>query len=168
MKRLLQLSNIIDITNATLLRLVSWISLMMVLVQFLIVVIRYAFGAGFIPLQESVTYMYGILFLISAGGTFLTDNHVRIDIIYNQVSTKYQSWINLLGCIFLLIPFSILIFYTSWEYVIISWKILEGSQEIGGIRAVYLLKTTILIFAILIGIQGISQMIKSIHTIKEH
>ena len=97
----------------------------MVLVQFFVVVMRYVFGTGSIQFQEIILYMHGILFMVAAGGTLLTNDHVRVDIIYNNLSPRKQATIEFIGCILFLLPFCGLVLYTSWNYVGQSWHIAE-------------------------------------------
>lgn len=157
-----RLSGFIDGLNRQILSLASWLCLFMVLVQFFVVVMRYVFGTGSIQFQEIILYMHGILFLVAAGGTLLADDHVRVDIIYNNLSPRKQAMIEFIGCVLFLLPFCGLILYTSWNYVGQSWQIMEGSREPGGLQGVYLLKSFIPLFAFLLGLQGISQSIKAL------
>lgn len=165
MQKFLTLSSQIDEFNNLVTRLSAWLSLGMVLVQLFVVVMRYVFGTGSIQLQESIIYMHGILFMLAAGGTLLADEHVRVDIFYRGASVKKQAWVNLFGCAVFLIPFGVLIIYTSWNYVSISWSVQEGSRETGGIQAIYLLKAIIPLMASLLIAQGVSQIIKAVNTI---
>jgi len=147
--------NINEITG----RLVSWLSLLIVLTTFSIVVLRYFFNTGSIALQESTSYMYSLLFLIGIAYTLKHDEHVRVDIFYQKFSKKSQAIIEILGTIFLLLPMVIFIFYISWDYVMQSWQLMEDSPDAGGLPYVYLLKTTILIFCVLLFIEAISRIL---------
>ncbi|EJW20748.1 hypothetical protein IMCC14465_14850 [alpha proteobacterium IMCC14465] len=160
-----RVSTIIDGLNGRILSLASWLCLFMVLVQFFVVVMRYVFGTGSIQFQEIILYMHGILFMVAAGGTLLTNDHVRVDIIYNSLSPRKKAVIEFLGCILFLFPVCGLVLYTSWNYVGQSWRIMEGSREPGGLQGIYLLKSFIPIFAILLGLQGLSQAIKAWFTL---
>ncbi|PHQ71702.1 MAG: C4-dicarboxylate ABC transporter permease [Sneathiella sp.] len=134
----------------------------MVLIQFVIVLGRYVFGAGSIALQESIIYSHALLFLLGSAYTLLHGGHVRIDIFYARASGKLQALIDLLGCVFLLIPVCIAIFALSWAYVSGSWQILEGSSENTGLPYIYGLKTMILVFCGMMILQGISKILHSI------
>ena len=142
-------------------RAISWLTLTMVLVQFLIVVMRYVFSVGSIMMQESVVYMHALVFMIGAAYTLLHDGHVRVDVFYRDASDRTKAWVDLLGVLFFLIPVSILIAWISWPYVVSSWEVFEGSKETSGIQAVFLLKTVILVFCALIILQGISLAARS-------
>lgn len=152
----------VDRVNDLIGRAVAWLTLAMVLIQFAVVVLRYVFGLGFIWMQESILYMHGIVFLVGAGYTLLKDGHVRVDIFYREARPNRKALVDLLGVIFLLAPFCILVWTVALPYVQNSWAVFEGSKETSGIQGVYLLKTTILVFTVLVGLQGVAVAFKSI------
>ncbi|WP_226574272.1 TRAP transporter small permease subunit [Acuticoccus sediminis] len=162
------LATAIDNTNRAIGKVVSWLALAMVLVQFGVVVARYVFGVGNLWAQESLVYMHGFLFMLAAAYTLSEDGHVRVDIIYRDASIRYRAWVNLLGSIFLLIPVSIIIVTTSWSYVASSWRILESSREASGIPAVFLLKTAIPVTGMLLAAQGVTIIIRSALVLSGH
>jgi TRAP-type mannitol/chloroaromatic compound transport system permease small subunit len=139
---------------------VSWLSLLMVLVTFIIVVLRYAFDLGWIWLQESVTFMHAALFLIGAAYTLKHEGHVRVDIFYRKFTPRTRAWVDLGGALFLLLPVCLFIFSVSWGYVAQSWELNEGSREAGGLDGVYLLKSLMLVMAGLLVLQGLSQAMR--------
>lgn len=143
-------------------RVTAWLALAMVLIQFVVVVLRYVFAIGFIPMQESIWYLHGIVFMIGAGYTLLHNGHVRVDIFYRDASPKTKAWIDLFGVVVLLLPVCALILNFSWSYVINAWKVLEGSTETGGIPLVFALKAVIWGFVGLVGLQGVSLALRSI------
>lgn len=157
----------IDRFNERVGRVVAWVALTMVLMQFAVVVLRYIFGIGSILMQESVFYMHGVLFMIGAGYTLLHDGHVRVDIFYREASKKHKALVDLAGVIVFLIPISGLIWWAGWSYVARSWSVFEGSQETSGIPALFLLKTVILVFATLVPLQGVSMAARSILVLKD-
>ncbi len=140
---------------------IAWLALFMVLIQFLVVVLRYAFGYSSIFMQESIIYMHGFLFLLGASYTLLHDGHVRVDIFYREASEKKKAITNIFGVFAFLIPVCISFLIFSMPYVSNSWEILESSKETSGIPAVYILKSAIIIFCGLIIMQGISMVIHS-------
>ncbi len=152
----------IDGFNSGLGRLLAWLALAMVLVQFMVVVMRYVFGVGSIFMQESLLYMHSILFLLGSGYTLLHGGHVRVDIFYREAPARAKAWIDLLGVLVFLIPVCVIIFKVSYPYVEAAWAVREGSPETSGIQGVYLLKTTILIFCVLMIAQGISMALHSV------
>ena len=162
MKPLLRFARATDALNEFLGRALSWLTLGMVLVIFLLVLGRYVFGLGSTKLQEAVLYMHSTVFLACAGYTLLHNGHVRCDIFYSVASPRRKALIDLAGVFLFLLPTCFLIFWVGWPYVKASWTVLEGSIEGAmGIHGVYLLKTLILVFAGLVGLQGLSLAIHS-------
>ena len=125
-------------------RAVAWLTLGMVLVTFVVVLLRYAFDLGWIAMQESVTYMHGLVFMLGAAYTLRHNGHVRVDIFYRKFGVRGRRWVDLLGTLLLLIPTCLFIAWMSWHYVSVSWEVHEGSREAGGLPGVFLLKTLLL------------------------
>ena len=144
---------------------VSWLTLLMVLTTFVVVILRYAFDFGMIAMQESIVYMHAVIFLIGAAYTLQQNSHVRVDIIYQKLNDRQRAWIDLLGTLFLLAPTMLFIFIISWEYVSDSWEVMEGSREAGGLPGVYLLKSAILVMAALMLLQGVANVLRSLQTL---
>ena len=147
-------------------RAVSWLTLFMVIVTFIVVVLRYVFDIGWIALQGSVAYMHAMVFLVGASWAMQHDAHVRVDIFYSRFSTRTKAWVDLFGSLLLLLPVMIFIAWISWEYVIDSWEVLEGSREAGGLPAVFLLKSLIVVLAIMLILQALVQIMRSVQTIR--
>lgn len=154
---LLQLSNTIDRLNGWIGRAAAWAVLAMVIVQFAVVALRHVFGLGSLWMQESLHYLLAILVLFSAGWTLRSDGHVRVDIFYADASPRTRAKIDLAGALLLLIPFMAAVIWFSWSYASRSWAVTEGSREAGGIPLVFLLKSSIPLFAALLMLQGIAQ-----------
>jgi TRAP-type mannitol/chloroaromatic compound transport system permease small subunit len=146
-------------------RLVAWLSLLLVLVTFSVVVLRYAFNIGSISLQESILYLHASLFLLTGAYTLKQDAHVRVDIFYRRLSADNKAWVNLMGALFLLLPVCLFIGWISWDYVSAAWSVHEGSRETGGLPFIYLLKSLIPLGIILLALQGISQVLASLVTL---
>ncbi len=137
-------------------RTVMWLVFLMALVQFAVVILRYVFGVNFLALQESITYMHGAVFLLAAGYALLTDDQVRVDIFYRGASPKRKALIDFLGTYLFLFPVCLLILWTASSYVGQSWAVREGSPEASGVPAVFLLKSFIPAFALLMAMAGFS------------
>ncbi len=160
------LADTLDNTNRFIGIVVAWLLLAMVLLQFGVVVARYVFQVGDLWAQEAIIYMHGTLFMLGAAYTLAEDGHVRVDIFYRSASARYKAVVNLLGSVVLLIPVALTITIGSWGYVERSWSIRESSMEVSGIPGVFLLKTAIPIFGILIAAQGVVMVLRSILTLK--
>ncbi len=141
---------------------VSWLTLLMVLTTFLVVILRYLFDLGWIALQESVSYMHSLVFMLGISWTLKSDGHVRVDIFYQRCSHKRRALLDLFGTLLLLMPASLFIFWISLDYVVNSWAEFEGSREAGGLPGVFLLKSTIPTMACLLFLQGISLICRSL------
>ena len=152
----------IDAFHDSLCQLVSWFTLFMVCLTFLIVILRYGFNLGWIAMQESVMYLHGMVFLLGAAHTLRVNEHVRVDIFYRRFSHSKQAKLDIFGSLFLLMPVNVFIFIVSFDYVIRAWRVMEASQEAGGIPAVFLLKSLILIFAFTMLLQGIAEVIRNV------
>ncbi len=152
----------IDLITEILGKGVAWLTLLIVLLTFSIVVLRYGFNLGWIGMQESVLYFHGLVFMLGAGYTLKHDGHVRVDIFYQQYSAKQKAWLNLFGSLFLLLPVCIFIFFISVNYVISSWQIMEQSPEAGGLPLVYLNKSLILLLAVTLTLQGVAEILRNV------
>lgn len=137
-------------------RSIAWLTLAMVLIQFLVVVLRYGFSEGSIATQESITYLHALVFMLGAAYTLKREGHVRVDIFYRKMSDRGRAWVDLLGTLLLLAPMFVFLVIVSWTTVINSWTRLEGSPEAGGLPLVFLLKTILLVMPVLMLLQGIS------------
>ncbi len=146
-------------------RFFSWLILVMVVIMFANVVLRYAFGIVDTQMYQAVNWSFGMVLTACAGYALLHDDHVRVDVFYGAASDRKKAVVNLVGGIVLLAPFLYVLWERVFPYVRRSWILREGAQELSGIQAVYLLKSFILVFVIVLGIQGLSVILKSIRTI---
>lgn len=145
---------------------VRWLALAMVLVQFTIVVLRYVYGISWIALNESVLYMHATLFMLGAGYTLLIDGHVRVDIFQAKAGERGKAVIDTVGHVVLLIPSILALLYWSWPSVRNAWAIHEGAISVGGIPAVFLLKTLIPAFCVLLLVQSLACLLRKIVTLR--
>ena len=141
--KILQLLAGLSTLTRVIVRPLRWLALIMVLLTFAIVILRYALNSGGVLLQESVMYLHGTLFMLAIALGVGDNTHVRVDILYSRRSPEQQAWIDLVGHILFLLPIAGFMIWVSLPYVIDSWQILEGSSEVGGIPGVFLLKTLI-------------------------
>jgi TRAP-type mannitol/chloroaromatic compound transport system permease small subunit len=153
-----------DAINRGVAHVVRWLALFMVLVQFAIVLGRYVFGVNSIAAQESVLYMHSTLFMLAAGYTLLVDKHVRVDVFYAKASAQARRRIDIFGHVFLLLPSMTALLYWSWPSVRNSWAILEGPISVGGIEAVFLMKSLIPAFCVLVMLQSVALLIRLVTT----
>jgi TRAP-type mannitol/chloroaromatic compound transport system permease small subunit len=155
------LADRIDRFTSAIGRAAAWLSLFIVLMQFVVVLMRYVLGLGSIRMQESIIYGHAALFMLAAAWTLQEGGHVRVDVFYADAAPRTKALIDLVGAVTLLLPFVLMLAWLSLPYVARSWAILERSRETSGIPAVFLLKTLIPLFAILLALQGGSQAIRA-------
>ncbi|MBL1321170.1 MAG: TRAP transporter small permease subunit [Methylophaga sp.] len=147
----------------------SWLVLAMVLLICYDVAMRYLFQQGSVALQELEWHLFALIFLLGSAYTLKHDEHVRVDIFYQSrfVSDKQRALINILGTLFFLFPFCILILVSSWPFVENAFYYNEGSPDPGGLPYRYLLKGSLLIAFGLLVLQGFSGLLKNIITFTE-
>ncbi|MGC1843781.1 MAG: TRAP transporter small permease subunit [Pseudolabrys sp.] len=158
----------IDRLTSALGRAAAWLALVVVLLQFALVVARYLFGLGSVWLTETVIYAHAALFMLAAAWTLQVGGHVRVDIFYADASAHTKALIDLVGALFLLLPFMVVLIWLSIPYAARSWSILEHSQEASGLPVVFVLKTLIPLFALLMALQGIAQAIRAAALLRTH
>jgi TRAP-type mannitol/chloroaromatic compound transport system permease small subunit len=162
MTRLKRLADAIDAANDWIGRAVAWLTLCMVLTTLVVVLSRYVFGLGSTIMQESIIYMHATVFLGCAGYALVHNGHARCDIFYAAMTPRTRAIADIFGSLVFLLPMCGLIWWMSWPYVEASWAVREISQEGRlGIPAVFLLKTLILVFAGLLGVQAVSLTLQS-------
>jgi len=150
-------------------RLTAWLTLLMVIVTFVVVVMRYVFDAGLIWMQESVVWMHACVFMVGAAYTLQRDEHVRVDIFYREMSDKGRAWVDFLGVLVFLLPLCIFLALRAWDFVAVSWAMGETSRESGGLPypLLPLLKTILILMPAAVGLQGVSLALKSLKTITD-
>tara|TARA_B100000965_G_scaffold10528_1_gene8170 strand:+ start:4479 stop:5018 length:540 start_codon:yes stop_codon:yes gene_type:complete len=162
MSALARLSIIIDKVNTFIGNLCAIFAFSMVIVVFTVVVLRYGFNIGFIWMQEVYVWLHSFVFMLGAGFTYLANEHVRIDVFYRDASKKYKAIVDLLGNIVLLLPFLYIIWKYSYPFVYRSFLMNEVSREAGGMPALFILKSAILWFCLVLFLQVISNICKSL------
>lgn len=148
---------------------VSWLTLLMVLVTFVIVVLRYVFGTGLIWLQESLTWMHAAVFMLGAAYTLQREEHVRVDIFYRKMTDKQRAWVNFLGVLIFVFPMCAFFVYESVDYVAASWSLREVSRNSGGLPypAVPMLKSVLVIMPVAVALQGLALLSRAVQVIRE-
>lgn len=152
---------LIDRLNHRIGRAVAWLTLAMAVAVAAIVLLRYAFAQNTILIQETVNYGHGLVLMLGMAYTLKENGHVRVDIIYSGRSPRWRALVDLFGHLFLLLPVAGLVLATSLPYAVSAWRILEGSSEVGGLPGVFLLKTLIPLMAVLLLLQGVSEISKA-------
>lgn len=148
-------------------RATSWLVLVMVLVIAYDVAMRYLFQIGSVGLQELEWHLFALIFLLGAAYTFKHDGHVRVDIFYcsRHMDDRRRAWVDLLGGLFFLWPFCLLIIFSSLPFVEYAFSVNEGSPDPGGLPYRFLLKAAIPLSFCLVLLQGTAHMLRSVRTL---
>ncbi len=143
---------------------VSWLSLLLVLLIGVDVVLRYLFNWNSSANQEMEWHLFAALFLLGAAYTLKHDKHVRVDVFYSRFSAKNQALVNFIGTLIFLIPFCLVVIWTSIPFVMDAWQIGESSPEPGGLPYRFIIKSMIPLGALLLFLQALSLLLKSFST----
>ncbi len=158
---LTKFSTSIDSMNEKIGLAVSWLTTAMVLIVCLDVVTRYFFKSSSVAIQELQWHLFSIVFLLAAAYTLKHDRHVRVDVFYHSMTDKNRARVDFIGHLFFLIPFCMLIIWSSKDFVVNSFMINETSGDPGGLPFRYILKGCIPLGFFLVMLQSLSQAIKS-------
>ncbi|MFD1696520.1 TRAP transporter small permease subunit [Roseibium aestuarii] len=162
MKLLAHLIRCVSGLNSFIGRVFSWLALAIVLVCFAVVTLRYVFATSFVWMQDLYIWLNGAMFTAVAGFALLRDDHVRVDMFYRHASMGRKALADLIGAILFLLPFTgVLIVYSS-AFVQRSWRYTEASANVGGMPGLFILKSFIIAFAVLIALQGLAMIARSI------
>ena len=137
---------------------ISWIWLLLLLTIVLNVILRYAFGEGHIELEEIQWHLYATGFLLGMGYTFQADKHVRVDVIHERLSPRWQAWFEFYGIVLTVLPFCALILIFTTPFVITSFKLGEVSMAPGGLPFRWLIKGMLLIGFVLLVLAAFSRL----------
>jgi TRAP-type mannitol/chloroaromatic compound transport system permease small subunit len=150
-------------------KLTAWLTLLMVIVMFVIVVMRYMFDAGLIWLQESVIWMHATVFMVGAAYTLRHEEHVRVDIFYRDMSVRGKSLIDLCGITFFLLPLCTFLAFKSYDFALTSWSMHEASRESGGLPYPLLpiIKSVLVVMPLTVGLQGVSMLLRAIRVLRK-
>ena len=146
----------------------AWLTLAMVIVTFFVVVLRDVFDIGLIWLQESVVWMHAFVFMVGAAYTLQQEEHVRVDIFYREMGATRKAWVNIFGVLLFLLPMCAFVAWTSFDFIAASWKIKEASRESGGLPypLIPMLKSILLVMPVVVGLQGVSLLLRSMRTLR--
>jgi TRAP-type mannitol/chloroaromatic compound transport system permease small subunit len=161
-----RVAQLIDKVTDVVGRSIAWLTTLMAVATVGVVILRYGFDQGAIMLQESITYLHGLVFMLGIPYALKENAHVRVDLLYSRWSERTRTMIDLGGHVLFLIPVALFILLYSWDYVAASWRILEGSPEVGGIPAVFVLKSLLPLMAGALLLQGCSEAATAISRLR--
>jgi TRAP-type mannitol/chloroaromatic compound transport system permease small subunit len=150
----------IDALNDWIGRTTAWLTAGCVVTCFAVVVLRYGFNLGFPWLQELYVWQHAAVFMAGAGYTMLHRGHVNVDVLHGRLGARRRAWIDIVGTLVFLFPWLAVIAVTSAPFVLSSWSIREGSSTAGGMPAVYLLKSLLWVFCVVLFLQGLALIMR--------
>ena len=158
-----KLLHFLDRLNKYIGQIAIWLLPAMICLAFTIVVLRYGFNYGRVDMQEGVVYLHVFILTLCMGYTMRFEGHVRVDVFYSKMSEKTKANINLLGDLLFLLPTCAAIVFYSIDYVAVSWRLLEHSQEAAGLPLIFILKTLIPVMASLLFWQGMLSIVRQVY-----
>ncbi len=158
----------IDRLNEAVGKAMGWLLLVMVVVVVYDVAMRFFFRQGSVALQELEWHLFALVFLLAAAYTLKHDDHVRVDIFYRgkTLTNRHRALIDLLGTLGMLLPFCLLVIYTSYPFVANAYVFAEGSPDPGGLPYRFLLKATIPLGFALLLLQGLVMVVRAIAVLR--
>lgn len=162
MSVLVQLVRAISALNRFIGLAFSWLALAIVLVCFTVVVQRYLFRTTELWMQDLYVWLNGAMFTAVAGFALLRNDHVRVDILYRPAGLRWKATADLVGVLLFLFPFCAVILSYGLPYVSRSWRLHEGSPNVGGMPGLFILKSFIIVFVVLVGLQGLAMLCRSL------
>ena len=135
-----KLSSWLDARLNRLGRISAWLWLLLMLIIVINVVMRYFFGLGRIEFEEIQWHLYAIGFLIGLSYAYVSDSHIRVDVVRSTLSDQTQAWIELYGTLLLLLPFVVLVLSSAWPFVAYSYSTSEVSEAPGGLGYRWIIK----------------------------
>ena len=140
----------------------------MVIVTFVIVIMRYAFDAYLVWLQEALVWMHATVFMLGAAYTLQCEGHVRVDVFYRGLSARGQAWVDLCGVLLFLLPMCVFLALKSYDFTTTSWAMREASREPGGLPYPLLpiIKTVLVLMPLAVGLQGLSMLARSVSQLR--
>jgi TRAP-type mannitol/chloroaromatic compound transport system permease small subunit len=147
-----------------------WLALAMVLMGAYNAVARYLTRWAGVSLSSNALnelqwYAFSLIFLLGAAYGLRHDVHVRVDVLFNRLSERGRAWVDIVGTVFFLIPFSVLMLWVSWPMVRASWAVRETSPDPGGLSR-YPIKAVILICFLLLLLQGLAHLVRQVEILR--
>ena len=136
-------------------------AILLVFIQLAVVIASYAFALSWTWLSEAVLYAFATVFMVGAASALLDDAHVRVDILRPRFGEDGRNWIELAGTYLFLFPIMVRLLMTGEDGLERSWLLLEGSRESDGLPILFLFKTLLPVFAVLMMAAGLSVALKA-------
>ena len=156
----------IDKLNSIVAKVSAFTLFVLVLLVVYDAVMRYLFQSGSIALQELEWHLFDVVVLLGIGYTLQRNLHVRVDIFYERFSKRTRSMVNLFALVCFVLPFSLLIIYIGYDFVLLSYEQMEGSSNPGGLPYRFIIKSLMPFTFILLALQVVSEVVKEIKALR--
>jgi TRAP-type mannitol/chloroaromatic compound transport system permease small subunit len=156
---------VLEALNRRVGEIAAWLTLATVLVCFATVYLRYAMGVGLIWLQESYLWTHALVIMLGSGYALLNGGFVRVDMLHQHMSERQKAVVEIVGTLAFLTPFVVMLMTSGWSFFLSSWRMGERSAYEGGLPALYVLKGMLVVFAILLAIQGLAMIVRAVLTL---
>lgn len=148
----------------------TWLALMIVVAELLIVITRFIFSYEQVFMGDLVRFWYAALFLFASAHTLLEEGHVRVDVFYAAFDSRKRGWVNAFGSIVLGIALCwvVLISGMANKSAIINSPVLqwETTQTGFSMYVKYMMAGFLAVFAISMMIQFVSYLLESVADIR--
>ena len=151
----------VDALNERVGTVVSWCTTLLVVTVCLDVFTRYFLRSSSVAVQELEWHFFAVIFLLASAWALKHNKHVRVDVLYMNFKPRNQALANLIGSLLFLLPFAVIVIWSSQNFVMNSFRIGEVSPDPGGLPARYILKSMIPIGFSLILLQGLAMAVRS-------
>lgn len=139
----------------------AWLYPLLMVVLLVNVVLRYGFSLGSIELEELQWHLFAAAFLLGLADTYAADEHVRVDVLHGRLSPRARAWVELLGCLLLLLPFVTVVAPVALDFALDAWRTGERSAMPSGLPARWIVKSVLFVALVLLGLQGLGRAARS-------
>ena len=144
----------------------SWANFLLILVIVVQVTLRYGFGRGMVALEELEWHLFAVAFMFGQAYAVVTDAHVRVDLLSGRMSAKARAWVEIMGILFLLLPFIAIVIVFGWEFFVQSWSRHERSLAPMGLPYRWAIKAVIPLSFLLFGMTALARLIRSVQIVR--
>jgi TRAP-type mannitol/chloroaromatic compound transport system permease small subunit len=140
----------------------AWLNVVLVAVILVQVVLRYGFNHGLVPLEEIIWHLYSISFMFGMAYSITNDSHIRVDIVHMNLPRKTQHILEILGILFLLMPFLWVLFDHSLGWTIEAFRVDESSANPTGLPYRWVIKSVVPMTMVLMFVAALARLIQEV------
>lgn len=162
---------IVEFLNAIVRRIAettAWFNVALIIVIVVQVVMRYGFSKGLVPLEELMWHLYAVAFMFGMAYAVTNDSHIRVDVVHMALPKRAQHVFEILGILFLLMPFLWILFDHSIGWVAEAYRVNESSQNPTGLPYRWLVKGVVPATMLLIFIAALARLIQEVQLLLHH